>query len=201
MQYTVYKPNPKKSGALANFRVSKTKNEKRGMWEERVFIEFLPQKSWNEEKSTGSFDPEKRRTVMINPTEGGEFVNTLLNGQRYETYHKSGDTGTYIKIGPFQGKRKFKDKNGEEVTEAITRFGLAISGKGFNISLPIDPGEAQCLRVFFENYVKGALGLEGSEQEKKFKSKKDNSSDDSSSEVEDDEDPDVEDEEDDDIPF
>lgn len=196
MKYTVFKANPKSTGAIANLRTSKLKNDKKNVWEERLFLEMLPQKGWNDSNKTGSFDPDKKQTVMINPTEAGDMVNTILNGIPFDAYHQSGDgPGKGIKLAPFKGKRKFKTKDGEKEVE-IQKFGLQLAGKGFSISAPLDPGEVQCLRVLLENYIKNAIGLDASEESKKYKS----SGDSSNSTSNDEEDTSTEDDVDD-VPF
>jgi len=168
MNYTIFKPNPKNTGALVNFRVSKLKNKKE-MWEERLFIEFIPQKNWNQDSKQGSFDTSKKKTVMINPSEAGDLLHTLSSKIPFQTYHQSSSGGTWIKFAPFKGSRKFKDKEGNEEIFNIDRFGFSISEKGFYLGIPVEPSEGECLRILFENYVKGAMGLEASELSKKYK--------------------------------
>ena len=170
MNYTIFSPNKKNSGGLASFRVSKQKNKK-DMWEERLFVEVVPQKEWAGSPQKTGYNPANKKCIMISPSEAGDILHTLDTKIPFESYHKNGETGTWIKAGSFAGSRKFRGRDGQEETHTIARFAFSVScpNPKFYVGVALNPAEAYCLRVFLENYIKGAMGLEGAELAKKFK--------------------------------
>lgn len=174
------------------------------MWEERLFVEVVPQKEWAGSPQKTGYNAANKKCIMISPSEAGDILHTLDTKIPFESYHKNGESGTWIKAGSFAGSRKFRGRDGQEEIHAITRFAFSIScpNPKFYVGVALNPAEAYCLKIFLENYIKGAMGLEGAELSKKFKQdqkKKDEPS--PSEEKKPKPEPEVEEESDDDIPF
>ena len=108
---------------------------------------------------------------MISPSEAGDILHTLDTKIPFESYHKNGETGTWIKAGSFAGTRKFRGRDGQEEIHTIDRFAFSVScpNPKFYVGVALNPAEAYCIKVFLQNYIKGAMGLEGAELAKKFK--------------------------------
>lgn len=170
MNYTIYKPNPKNTGGLANFKTAKVKNQKKDMWESILFVEFVPQKGWNDEKKTGSFDADKKRFVAINVAEAGEFLYSMQERKQFQNYHKSGERACWVKFGHYNTKRKISQGQGkDDLFFEVDNFVIAVSEKGNNVSVPISAGEGQVLKLLLESYIKESMALTASEESKKFK--------------------------------
>lgn len=163
MLYTIYKPNAKNAGGLASFRVQKKKDEKKG-WESLLFVELLPQKSWNNEKRTGSFDKDRKKHIMLNISEAGEFINTFRTKTPFSAFHKNGNTSTSISLTTYNSKRKV---NGEFVEQ--TNFGLMVRSGDNTIKVPISPGEAESLIVLLQHYMKESMSLSFKNEQDRFK--------------------------------
>lgn len=201
MNYTVFKPNTKNSGGILKFRVSTVKNEKKDIWEERLFVELVPQNGWNEKTKTGSFDASSKKFVMLNTNEAGEILHAIETKIPFETYHKSGDSGTFIKFAPFVSKRKFgkEGMTGHRVDD-VFNFAFGIVGD-LKLSVSLAPGEVFALKVFLEKFIVSSCSLAGKEEDRKFKQgqKKENKK--QKEETVSTEGDEVEDDEDDDVPF
>ena len=205
MNYTIFKPNPNSNGGLVNLKVAKTKSTKKNVekWEKTLFAEFVPQKGWNSESKTGSFNPDGKRFVAISVGEAGEILHSIKTSIPFQSYHKS-DNPVWIKFGAFQKDRKFgrEEDKGYRV-DKVNNFALGVSGNDLNISVPLSCGEAEVIKVFLRKFIEEALTLEASEQERIFKdNKKDSNSDSGDSNKREGVSEDVEEEDDDDsIPF
>lgn len=169
MNYTVFKPKGANKGARVSFNTSKLKNSK-GEWQERLFVEFVPQKGFNSEKNVAVFDYSNKKSVMVNPSEAGEMIHTISTGIPFQTYHKNGESGVWIKFAPWQKKREFgqKGKTGHRIDE-VSEFSIGISGSYVFIAISLSCGEVQCLRVLLESYIKQAMAIDASELAKKMK--------------------------------
>lgn len=173
MQYTVFKPNPKNTGGLVNLRVANTKNEKKDSWEKTLFAEFVPQKSWNDQNKSGSFDSSKKRTIAINVSEAGEFLSCMEKNVPFQNYHKSGDRSCWVKFAPFDKKRTFGQEGERGYWEGqVTNFALGYSEKGKGVSIPLTPGEAFALKLLLESFIKESMAIDAKEADKKFKENK-----------------------------
>lgn len=200
MLYTLFKPNPSSSGGLAKFKISKTKRD--DTWEVVLFVEFVPQKGWNAERKLGSFDPEKKRFIALNPTEAGEIIHSIETNIPFQSYHKSGDKGCWIKFGSFQKTRTFGRSGDKGFWQGKTNnFAIGISEPGTSISVPIEPGEARCLVQLLSSYIKESMAINAKEEERKFKETKKNFDKPKSEKKEDDVDLPDDVDEDDDVPF
>lgn len=200
MKLTIFKPSPKNNGGLVNFRVTQTK-AKDDSWKSALFAEFVPQKGWNAEKRTGSFDPEKKRFVLINVGEAGEILHTMKTGIPFQNYHDSGDKSCWVKFGAYETTRKFGRQGDKGYREdKITNYAIGVSEKGNSISVSLTPGEAENFRILLESYIKESMAIDAKEHDKKFK-KAQELSNKKEKEEEVEENDDVEEEEDDSIPF
>lgn len=165
MIYTIFKPSPKNNGGILKFKTSLNKNEKKGVWQERLFVEQVPQKTWDG-PSGSTYNAADKKVVMINITEAGEILHTMKTGIPFQTYHKHGDGGVWIKFGRFMSSRKFGREGDKGYREdKVASYALGIGGH----SIPLSPGEAECLRVYLEKYIVSATSLDGKEEAKKFK--------------------------------
>lgn len=204
MRYTVFKPNPKNSGGLVNFHLSKLKDKKSGDWKSALFAEFVPQKGWNDDKKVGSFDPEKKRFVLINVGEAGEILHTMKTGIPFQNYHDSGDRSCWVKFASYETTRKFGRKEDKGYREdKVVNFAIGVSEKGNNVNVPLTPGEAEAIRLLLESYIKESMAIDAKEHDKKFKKTQEKKSDDSveDTEEQEEEEDDVVEEDDSDIPF
>ena len=203
MNYTVFKPNPKSSGGLVNFRIATTKNKKTDSWEKVLFAEFLPQKSWNDATKSGSFDPTKKRAVAINIGEAGEMLYSVKRNVPFQNYHKSGDRSCWVKFIPYPRKREV-GKEGDKThwTGDVDNYAFGYSEKGGGVNIPLSSGEAEVFCLLLESYIKESMALDAKEQDKKFKNKDKPSQSNEETEEEKEEEPESEeDDENDQIPF
>ncbi len=172
MQYTVFKPNPKNTGGLLNLRIANTKNNKKEAWEKTLFAEFIPQKGWNEEKKTGSFDVSKKRTIAINIGEAGEILHSMEKSVPFQNYHQSGDRSCWVKFAPFDRSRSFGKEGDKGFWQGnVTNFALGYSEKGQGVNIPLTPGEAYNVKLLLESYIKESMAIDAKEADKKFKKK------------------------------
>lgn len=169
MNYTVFKPSGTNKGARISFNTSKVKNNK-DRWQERLFVELVPQKGFNQEKQVAVFDYANKKSVMINPTEAGEMLHTILTGIPFQTYHKNGDSGVWIKFAPWTKKRQFgqEGSKGHRV-DTVSDIAFGLTGKDIFISASLSCGECQCLKVLLESYIKQAMAIDASELAKEIK--------------------------------
>ena len=169
MYYTIYKANPSNSGCCASFRVSLIKNG-REKWIPKLFVEFLPQKSWDDKSKTGTFDKEERKVVAFDINEAGEMLYSIEHNVPWSAFHKTQDGTTIIKFGFWNKKMSFglpKEKGyweGEKRNSAIS-----FNSQGKSCSLPITSGETVVLKLLLESYIKQFITMAGKVLDKKFK--------------------------------
>lgn len=171
MRYTVYKPNTKVTGALATFSIGETKNKKEE-WEKTLFIEFIPQKSWNAEKHSGSFDYEKKKFVAINLAEAGEFIHSIRSGFPYTNFHKSAKGTSVVKIASYNQERKVGQEGQKGFWKGEVRnVAVGVSFNGVNINVPLSPGEQEVVVALLDSYIKQSIAQEASNEKKRRKNR------------------------------
>ena len=73
MNFTIYKPNPKSTGAAFSFQLTKDNKNKA-----ILYVSMIQQYSWNDKSKNGSFkenakNPEKSATMKLAANEAGEI--------------------------------------------------------------------------------------------------------------------------------
>jgi len=169
MRYTVYKPNPKVTGSLATFAIGDTKNKKEE-WEKTLFIEFIPQKSWNAEKHSGQFDYENKKIVAINIGEAGEIIHSLKSGTPFQNFHKSAKGTSVVKVG-FWDKDRSVGQEGQKGfwRGKIRAAAIGVSYNGQSVNVPLEPGEQEVIVHLLEGYIKQAITQDSSNEKKRRK--------------------------------
>ena len=172
MNYTIFKPAKSGKGGILKFKTSLKKNDKKDVWEELLFAELVPQKTWNG-SANSTYDPANKKVVKLSVTEAGEILHTLKTNIPFQTYHKNGEGGVWIKFAYYVTKRTFgrEGDKGYQVNE-LDNYALGIGGATVSIS----SGEAEALKVYLEKYIVSAVSLAGKEEDKKFKKKAQNKS-------------------------
>ena len=154
----LYKANKSNTGHAASISV----NSKEG----NLYVQFIKQMGYNEERHIGSFKGGDKATVKFNIWEMGALLDSFSRNQPYKTVHQSPNKSVSINAGPYS-----LDKNDPA---KVSGYSLSISfkeegqeqPKRFSISFNF--AERQ---VFIE-YLKFALNkhfaASYSEQKKEF---------------------------------
>ncbi len=156
----VYKPNKNNNGFAFSFSMGDDKRT----GEPVLYISAIAQHSWDEKKRIGSFmenkdKPEKNLNLKFNEFECGAIVSCLKNRYEYNTFHKFEDNKTTIKFSPWDKVSKIKKfnpstKNYDDTSQTVPAFGISITKNSNNtFKLPLEPGEAECLRLLIENII------------------------------------------------
>ena len=157
MKFTLYKPNAKNTGSAFTFDSTKDRNGK-----PVLFVSMILQHSWNDERKTGSFkenakNPEKSTTIKLTENEAGEFLSCMKTRIPFVGFHKTEDKTTIIKLTPWDKNRIIKNKDGQETFKSPA-WGLTITKNSSQFfKLPIEAGEAECLAILLEGYIKESL--------------------------------------------
>ena len=157
MKFTLYKPNAKNTGSAFTFDSTKDRNGK-----PVLFVSMILQHSWNDERKTGSFkenakNPEKSTTIKLTENEAGEFLSCMKTRIPFVGFHKTEDKTTIIKLTPWDKNRIIKNKDGQETFKSPA-WGLTVTKNSSQFfKLPIEAGEAECLAILLEGYIKESL--------------------------------------------
>lgn len=136
---TFFKPNPKSTGALIQFRTAFS--EKSESYE--TYFTIVKQVSWDSERKVGSFkseDKDNSVAIKVNLIELGSFIYSIRNNESYSTVHKSSEGMTSIKFGPFT--------RGDS-----SMFGFSISKSKQKYSVSLTMQEAEVFNIFCQNAV------------------------------------------------
>lgn len=167
MNLTIFKPAKSGKGGILKFKTSIKKNERKDVWEELLFAELVPQKTWNG-PANSTYDPSNKKVVKISVTEAGEMLHTLKTNLPFQTYHKNGDDGVWIKFAHYETTREFGREGDKGYRkDKVDNYAFGITG----VTVSISSGEAEALKVFLEKYIVAAVSLAGKEEDKKFKKK------------------------------
>lgn len=157
MKFTLYKPNAKNTGSAFTFDCTKDRNGK-----PVLFVSMILQHSWNDQRKTGSFkenakNPEKSTTIKLTENEAGEFLSCMKTRIPFVGFHKTEEKTTIIKLTPWDKNRIIKNKDGQETFKSPA-WGLTVTKNSSQFfKLPIEAGEAECLAVLLEGYIKESL--------------------------------------------
>jgi hypothetical protein len=157
MKFTLYKPNAKNTGSAFTFDCTKDRKGK-----PVLFVSMILQHSWNNERKTGSFkenakNPDKSTTIKLTEIEAGEFISSMKTRIPFLGFHKTEEKTTIIKFTPWDKNRVIKNKDGEETFKSPA-WGLTVTKNSSQFfKLPIEAGEAECLAVLLEGYIKEGL--------------------------------------------
>jgi hypothetical protein len=157
MKHTLYKPNPKNTGAAFSFDAVKDKEGKNVL-----FVSMIQQYSWDDKKKNGSFkenakNPDKSATIMLSFNEAGEFISSFRSRIPFVAFHKKNDDTTIIKLTPWDKKRKIVGKDGDEWHETPS-WGLSVvRNSSQTFKLPIESGESVVLEELFKSYIRECL--------------------------------------------
>lgn len=139
MNQHFYKPNPRNTGSACSFGVSG----------KSLFVSFVKQVSWNEEKKTGSFrenakDPEKSINVKFTNVEAGGILNAIKTKTEYKIYHTSPKGVT---TGSF---KPYISKDGEDKGYSFTVFK---QGNKNPFQIGFTHAETEVLILFLNKYI------------------------------------------------
>lgn len=157
MKFTLYKPNAKNTGSAFTFDSTKDRKGK-----SVLFVSMILQHSWNDQTKTGSFkqnakNPDKSTTIKLTENEAGEFLSCMETRIPFVGFHKTEEKTTIIKFTPWDKNRIIKNKDGQETFKSPA-WGLTITKNSSQFfKLPIEAGEAECLAVLLEGYIKESL--------------------------------------------
>jgi|DEB0MinimDraft_6_1074348.scaffolds.fasta_scaffold39029_2 hypothetical protein len=167
MSYTIYKPNSKSTGGLASFRVSKS--EKGDDTVAQLFVEFVPQESWDSKSRTGKFSKTTKKCVMFNVSEAGEMIACLKNGYPWQTYHKSESSDTQITFGPWAKDHEVGKKgNNGYWSGKKNDWVLSVYTNGERSGITASAGEAEVLLRLLEKFVDTALLCNAANHKRRF---------------------------------
>ena len=157
MKFTLYKPNAKNTGSAFTFDCTKDRNGN-----PVLFVSMILQHSWNNDRKTGSFkenakNPDKSTTIKLTDIEAGEFLSSMKTRIPFVGFHKTEEKTTIIKFTPWDKNRIIKNKDGQETFKSPA-WGLTVTKNSSQFfKLPIEAGEAECLSVLLEGYIKDSL--------------------------------------------
>ena len=157
MKFTLYKPNAKNTGSAFTFDCTKDRNGN-----PVLFVSMILQHSWNNDRKTGSFkenakNPDKSTTIKLTDIEAGEFLSSMKTRIPFVGFHKTEEKTTIIKFTPWDKNRIIKNKDGQETFKSPA-WGLTVTKNSSQFfKLPIEAGEAECLAVLLEGYIKESL--------------------------------------------
>ena len=157
MKFTLYKPNAKNTGSAFTFDCTKDRNGN-----PVLFVSMILQHSWNNDRKTGSFkenakNPDKSTTIKLTDIEAGEFLSSMKTRIPFVGFHKTEEKTTIIKFTPWDKNRIIKNKDGQETFKSPA-WGLTVTKNSSQFfKLPIEAGEAECLAVLLEDYIKESL--------------------------------------------
>ena len=157
MKFTLYKPNAKNTGSAFTFDCTKDRNGN-----PVLFVSMILQYGWNDERKTGSFkenakNPDKSTTIKLTDIEAGEFISSIKTRIPFIGFHKTEEKTTIIKFTPWDKNRIIKNKDGQETFKSPA-WGLTVTKNSSQFfKLPIEAGEAECLAVLLEGYIKESL--------------------------------------------
>jgi hypothetical protein len=140
---TLFKANPRNTGALVSFKFTAKSNKKGEPFKEgAVYVSLVKQVSWNESNKTGSFSGGSQTSIKLSPIEVGRFIRVLEKDETYNTVHRSDSGMTIIDFKPYV-------KNGE-----FKGYGLAINkntdGEKESFMVGIGLGEDVQVREFLK---------------------------------------------------
>lgn len=167
MHYTVYKPNPKKTGFLGSFRVSKQKNN--DLWENKLFVEFVPQSGWDASKRLATWDAKNKKCIILNVSEAGELIHCIEHQVPWSSFHKSSESTTQIRFSVSEKNESVGQKgsaNYWEGTKLNTCLSCTSNKNSFWITM--NSGETRVLKTFLEHYIAQSLNLAGKNHSIKF---------------------------------
>jgi hypothetical protein len=161
MSIQIYKPNKSNSGFAFSFYTGENFKDKSPI----LFINAIAQHSWDDSRKVGSFsgnkkNQEKNISIKFNQFECGSIVSSIINRFEWNTYHSFEDNRTQIKLSPWDKEistTRINQKTKESYQEKykVPAFGLSITRNGSQtFKIPLEPGEAQCLRILCEEIVK-----------------------------------------------
>lgn len=172
MNYTIYKPNPKNTGNLASFRVSETIKAETGEYQTQLFVEFVPQKSWDATKRVGSFDNEQKKCVMFNLTEAGELISCIENDYPWSAVHRANDVQTNITFQPWVKDHEVGQKDSKGYWKGKkTDFVLSVYSGGKSNRIVISVGEIQVVKRILIEYIRLSMETDTKNRKQYLKNK------------------------------
>jgi|TARA_B110000483_G_scaffold177518_1_gene209924 hypothetical protein len=161
MSIQIYKPNKSNNGFAFSFYIGEPYNNKNP----NLFLNAIAQHSWDSNKRIGSFsgsktDPDKNISIKFNEFECGAIISAINCRHEWSTYHAFEENKTQIKLSPWDKKVtstriNSKTKEAYEETSVIPAFGVSIVRNGNQtFKIPLEPGEAQCLKILCETLIR-----------------------------------------------
>ena len=167
MSYTIYKPNSKNTGGLASFRVSKS--EKGDDTIAQLFVEFVPQDGWDNDKKLGAFSKTDKKCVMFNVSEAGEMIACMKHSYPWQAYHSSGTVSTQITFGPWEKEHEVGKKgNAGHWKGKKNDWVLSVYSDGQRSGITMSAGEAEVVLKLLESFVTTALELNQANHDRRF---------------------------------
>ena len=111
---------------------------------------------------------------MISFNEAGEFISSFRSRTPFVAFHKKNDDTTIIKLTPWDKKRKFINKDGEDWHETPA-WGISVTrNSSQTFKLPIEAGESVVLEQLLKSYINDCLESNSRDYSKQEKSNNDN---------------------------
>lgn len=154
MQYAIYKPTPKISGAAFSFKLSHARD--------CVYLNAVSQSTWNDETKKGGFkenadNPLKSLSSKINVDELGGIVAALETFGEWSAFHQFKEDKTQFSL-------KKWDRSAMNKPDAMS-FGITKNGS-IKIGSYFEQKEIEVLKVFCREAIKEILWAKSEKQEK-----------------------------------
>lgn len=93
-----YKANPKVTGSACSFKLS--------LKDDCIYINFIKQATWNDEKKTGTFssqsvNPKAVCSMKMSSTEIGDMISAMRRNAEFNCFHDSQKQITRMKFSPY----------------------------------------------------------------------------------------------------
>ena len=145
MSITIFKPNPRNTGALVSFKLGPDKRGGDTKGELSFYVSIVQQASWDNANKKGSFrenakNPDKNINIKFNEFEVGGFINSIRRRTEFKGYHTSGEsTSVQFSFSPHS-----KDNQ-------VVGFYFSVLRNGKDkFSVPITFAEAEAIVSWFD---------------------------------------------------
>lgn len=140
MPLAIYKAKPNKNGTACSFSF----NSK----DQAMFISFIKQVSWDDQKKVGSFKGGDQCNVKFSMGEIGSLIDTIEKGRTASGYHSSANQTTTYTFAPY-----LKDEKLAGFSLSVFRKGKEDGAEKRPFQIGFNFGEAVMLREYFRSVL------------------------------------------------
>jgi hypothetical protein len=155
MPLKIYKPNKSKTGHAASFSFSSK--------QEALYIEFIKQTDYNEERHIGSFKNGDKTRIKLNMPEIGSIIHAWASKTPFRTVHTSPDRSLSLSADVWRDKTNEKIIKGYTISVSFKDGG---ADKKFGIAL--SPGEMYMAVEYFKFFMSRCFSAIHTEDKKVF---------------------------------